>query len=546
MKDKKLSILLILAAFLLTRCANVVAPTGGAKDVTPPKVVEAQPANHSIGFEGDKIEITFDEYVTLNNATQQVLVSPPLATKPDIKLSGKTVSIKFKEALKPQTTYTIHFGEAVKDLHEGNLFKDYPYSFSTGDHLDTLNLTGKVLNADDKKPVADLFVSLYTASDSVFALPCQQAPDHIAKTDKEGNFIFHGLPDHRFLVFALQDMNSNFYYDLPNEKVAFLDTLVAPSDSVSFTLYAFTEIDTTQMLLESKLVEEGLLRFVFRHPADKVYVTTKDSFPEAFNMVEVWSKQHDTLCWYFTPEVMDSLQVQIQSDVDTLINSKIHFDLHYKGASSRNERNARTLRIGNNLKNNLLPPGADLVLRFSEPVVGIQLHDTSTLIAGTDTLFNTMRFERIDDYGLEYRLATTIYDTLNYVLNMTDSVFFSARGRTHKAFSLKLKRAGDNDFGAVVMKVIPPDQGQAVVQLLDNKGAVLDEQLVDSIATVAFRQLIPGKYKLRAIIDIDRDGQWSTGSFHHRALPETILFYKDEFDVKSGWDIAPDEVWELH
>lgn len=546
MKDKKLSILLILAAFLLTRCANVVAPTGGAKDVTPPKVVEAQPANHSIGFEGDKIEITFDEYVTLNNATQQVLVSPPLATKPDIKLSGKTVSIKFKEALKPQTTYTIHFGEAVKDLHEGNLFKDYPYSFSTGDHLDTLNLTGKVLNADDKKPVADLFVSLYTASDSVFALPCQQAPDHIAKTDKEGNFIFHGLPDHRFLVFALQDMNSNFYYDLPNEKVAFLDTLVAPSDSVSFTLYAFTEIDTTQMLLESKLVEEGLLRFVFRHTADKVYVTTKDSLPEAFNMVEVWSKQRDTLCWYFTPEVMDSLQVQIQSDVDTLINSKIHFDLHYKGASSRNERNARTLRIGNNLKNNLLPPGADLVLRFSEPVVGIQLHDTSTLIAGTDTLFNTMRFERIDDYGLEYRLATTIYDTLNYVLNMTDSVFFSARGRTHKAFSLKLKRAGDNDFGAVVMKVIPPDQGQAVVQLLDNKGAVLDEQLVDSIATVAFRQLIPGKYKLRAIIDIDRDGQWSTGSFHHRALPETILFYKDEFDVKSGWDIAPDEVWELH
>ena len=546
MKDKKLSLLLILAAFLLTRCANVVAPTGGAKDVTPPKVVESQPANHSTGFKGNKIELTFDEYVTLNNASQQVLVSPPLATKPDIKLSGKTVSIKLKEELKPNTTYTIHFGEAVKDLHEGNLFKDYPYSFSTGDHLDTLNLTGKVLNADDKKPVADLFVSLYTASDSVFALPCQQAPDHIAKTDKEGNFSFHGLPDHRFLVFALQDMNSNLYYDLPNEKVAFLDTLVAPSDSVSFTLYAFTEIDTTQMLLESKLVEEGLLRFVFRHPADKVYVTTKDSLPEAFNMVEVWSKQHDTLCWYFTPEVMDSLQVQIQSDVDTLINSKIHFGLHYKGASTRNERNARTLKIGNNLKNNLLPPGADLVLRFSEPVVDIQLHDTSTLIVGTDTLYNTMRFERIDDYGLEYRLATTICDTLNYVLNMTDSVFFSARGRTHKAFSLKLKRAGDNDFGAVVMKVIPPDQGQAVVQLLDNKGAVLDEQLVDSIATVAFRQLIPGKYKLRAIIDIDRDGQWSTGSFHRLALPETILPYKDEFDVKSGWDIAPDEAWELH
>ena len=532
MKGKIISIGLILAALLLTRCANVVAPTGGAKDVTPPEVVEAKPANHSTGFDGNKIELTFDEFVTLNNASQQVLVSPPLSIKPDIKLSGKTVTIKFKSALKPNTTYTVNFGEAVKDLHEGNQFKDYHYSFSTGDYLDTLKLVGKVLNAEDKKPAADLFVSLYAAADSLFDQPMRRAPDFITKTDKEGAFGFYGLPDRRFLVFALQDMNSNLCYDLPNEKVAFLDTLVSPADSVSLTLYAFTEVDTTQMLLESKLVEEGLLRFVFRHPAEGISVTTSDSLPDAFRRVEVWSKQQDTLCWYFTPEVMDSLRVEIHSDADTLINSEKHFSLHYKGTKPRNERNASTLKVSNNLKNNLLPPGEDLLLRFSEPIV--EIHDT------------LLRYIQTDIYGMEYRVDTTICDTTNYILNIGDSTFYSIRGRVNNAMALKLKRARDNDFAAIVIKVRPPDHCQAIVQLLNNKGGVLDQQVVDSTATVAFRQLLPGKYKLQAVVDMDRNGKWSTGNFHHQALPETIVPYKDEFDVKPGWDIAPDEIWELH
>ena len=530
MKGKIKSVSLILAAFLLTRCANVVAPTGGAKDITPPKVVEARPANHSTRFDGQKIEVTFDEFITLNNASQQVLVSPPLGTKPDIKQSGKTVTIKFKEDLRPNTTYTIDFGDAVKDFHEGNLFKDYRYTFSTGEVLDTLTLSGKVFNADDKKPAEGLFVGLYSDADSLFSLPLKQAPDFIAKTDKEGSFSFHGLPDRHFLVFALEDMNSNLYYDLPNEKVAFLDTLIAPSDSISATLYAFIEVDTAQMLLESKLVEEGLLRFAFRWPADSVSITAPDHLPDTFKMVEVWSKHHDTLCWFFTPGVLDSLNVKIQSQTDTLINRDCHFSLHYKGAKSRNERNARALKISNNLKNNLLLSGEDLVLRFSEPVV--EIHDT-------------LRFVQVDAYGMEYQLDTIICDTTDYTIKIADSVFYSVRGRTNNAFTLKFKRAVEADFGAIIIKVCPPTHRQAIVQLLNNKGAVMEQQVVDADTTVAFRQLVPGKYKLQAVLDIDHNGKWSTGNFHRRFQPESVISYKDEFDVKSGWEIAPDEKWQL-
>ena len=317
------NILLFLAALFLTRCANVVAPTGGPKDLTPPKVAEAKPKNHSTGFDGNRIELTFNEYVTLNNANQEVLISPPLSTKPDIKLNNKTVVVKFKEPLSPNVTYTVGFGDAIKDLHEGNAFSDYVYTFSTGDYIDTLSIAGKVINADDKKPAEGMFVALYEDSDSLFYQPTRRAPDFIARTDKEGTFRLNGLPDKRFLVFALNDVNANLYYDMPNEKVAFLDTLVYASfkqkntqtidtllelDSISrvfdtlskplfdqksldITLFAFTEEDTSQMLLEKKLVEEGLLRFVFRHPADKVHIEFSEPMVDSFQMVRTWSKE---------------------------------------------------------------------------------------------------------------------------------------------------------------------------------------------------------------------------------------------------------------
>ena len=537
-------IVLFLSSLFLTRCANVVAPTGGPKDNTPPKVTVAEPANHSVNFNGKKIEITFDEYVTLTNANQEVLVSPPLATKPDVKLSGKTVIVKFKDELLPNATYTINFGNAIKDLHEGNVFKDYVYSFATGDHLDSLSIAGKVINADDEKPADAMLVGLYDGgSDSLFSLPTRRAPDFVTKTDKDGAFRFEGLPDKCFLIFALNDVNSNLFYDMPNEKVAFFDTLVSPSDSLNLKLLAFTEEDTTQMLLEKKLVEEGLLRFVFRRPADKVRVSFPDPMPDTFQMVKVWSKEKDTLSCYFTPNVMDSLWVVVH--YDTLINDSTHFALKQRETRQR-QRSDKLLIINNNLKKKMLMPSEDLILRFSEPVTEVG-GDTSLLVVGSDTTFilNRRDFEQVDDYGMAFRLAKSIDDTLNNTLNVADSVFFSVRGRTGKAFSLRFKRAQSSDFGNVFINVEPPVGKQAIVQLLNGRGKVVEERIVDSAQKVAFTQLLPEKYKLRAIIDVDRNGKWSSGNFHQVFLPETMVPYKDELDVKAGWDIDFDETWVL-
>ena len=590
---------MLLTAFLAQRCANAVAPTGGPQDTTPPKVVEAVPENQSINFTGKKIEITFDEYITLENANQNVMISPPLSEKPDIKLKNKTVVIKFKEDLAPNTTYTINFGSSIKDLHEGNLFTDYVYSFSTGNHIDTLRIAGKVLYAEDKKPVEDVYVSLYAADlDKLDSLPLSTIPNYITKTDKEGNFRLDGLADKNYLIFALKDANSNLYFDQPNEEVAFLDTLVPASypwmppkpqtldstamdslgmqmdsiaidtlvhpldlvvletkttkmydqNALNLTLYMFTEVDSTQVLLEKKLVEEGLLRFVFRHPAKDAVIMTPEMLPDTFNLVALQSAECDTVCWYFTPNAKDSLWVQVK--YDTLINDSSRYSLKFKesGGNRRRRSEPKKLTVSNNLLNKVgLIPGQDLILKFSEPIVSCQMSDSAIFKCDTTTYYGKLTFEPADENGIEYRLTTPFSADSSYSFEIPDSVFWGIRGRTHDPIKVDFHVLNDDEYGNIYITVVPPKGiKQVVVQLTNESGKVLKEEIITKKQEVMFDYLMPAKYKLRVLLDTDGNGKWSTGNYHHHLLPETIIEYKDPLDLKAGWDIDLEEVWDLN
>ena len=538
---------LLLTAFLAQRCANAVAPTGGPKDTTPPVVVAAVPENQSTHFIGKKIEITFDEYITLENANQNVLISPPLKEKLDIKLKNKTVVVKFKENLVPNTTYTINFGSAIKDLHEGNPFKDYVYSFSTGDHIDTLSITGKVVDAETMKPIENVYVGLYAADrDNLDSLPMTTAPNYISKTDKEGQFSLNGLADKSYRVFALKDANANLYFDLANEASAFHDMLVSPSDSTlkPITLRMFTEVDSTQVLLEKKLIEEGLLRFVFRHPAKDAVIMTPEMLPDTFNLVTTHSAAYDTVWWYFTPNVKDSLWVQVK--YDTVINDSSRYSLKFKDKKGRNKK-PEPLKV----KNNLIGRGAlvhddTLTLTFSEPIVRYAMRDSAVFKCDTLVFYDTLAFEPADEQGMKYRLVNPVADDVSYHIEIPDSVFFGIRNRTNEAIKLDFHVVNDDEYGNIYITVMPPKgMKQVVVQLTNESGKVVKEQVITKNSEVMFDYLMPAKYKLRAILDADGNGKWSTGNYHHHTLPETIIDYIDVLDLKAGWDIDLSDPWEL-
>ena len=554
------------------RCANVVSPTGGPKDVIPPVVLQSVPENQSTNFQDKEIHITFDEYVVLNNPNGNIFISPPLDKNPEYKLSGKSLIIKFKESLKPDVTYSINFGEAVKDLHEGNIFKDYSFVFSTGENIDTLTLEGKVLQSVDHQPSADYYVMLYCDNNdtiSIDSLPYFVKPYYATKTDKEGKFKFSGLKESDYLLFALKDENSNLKFDLPNENIAFLDSLVRPicnaqfiihNDSLSsddsvkqevkeinpLVLYSFLEEDTIQKLLKKEIVEEGLLRFVFNRPAQNVKMEVLESLPDTFNILKIYSANYDTINWYFTPN-KDSLLFAI--NYDTLINDTTLLSLKPRksgGRKTKTETVAKSLEIRTNIISGKLNPEQDLILTFKEPVTDVMMRDTTWYIVDKDTIINDLNFVRLDSFGLKYKLDKTFIPEKSYKIIVPDSVFYSFKGVTNDTTEFAFKVPELAQYGNIFVTVeVPENVPQIIVELLDDKDKFVARQIVDETKKIEFRYLSPKKYKLKAILDKDGNGRWSSGDYGKKLLPEPVYFHKDVFDVKANWDIDLEESWRF-
>ncbi len=548
------------------RCANIVSPTGGPKDIVPPVVLLATPENQSSNFNEKEIHITFDEYVTLNNPNNNILISPPLEKNPDYKLNGKSLIIKFKETLKNETTYSINFGESIKDLHEGNIFKDYSYVFSTGENIDSLTLEGKLLQAIDHKPSADYFVMLYCDENdtiSLDSLPYLVKPYYITKSDKEGNFKFSGLKDSDYLIFALKDENSNLRFDLPNESIAFLDSLVKPihnsqciihNDSVKqeveetepLVLYSFLEEDTVQKLLKKEIVEDGLLRFAFNRPAQNVKIEILESLPDTFNIYPTYSADYDTILWYYTPN-KDSLLFTI--NYDTLINDTTQISLKNRKANSRRgkqENISKSLEIKTNINAGKLTPEQDLILTFKEPVTDIMMRDTSWYIVDKDTIINDLHFTKIDSFGLKYKLDKTLAPEKSYKIIIPDSVFYSFKGVTNDTTEFSFKVPEISQYGNIFVTVeVPENVPQIIVELLDDKDKFIARQIISETQKIEFKYLSPKKYKLKAILDKDSNGKWTPGNYGKKLLPEPIYFHKDVFDVKANWDIDLEETWKF-
>lgn len=231
-------------------CAQVGSPTGGPRDLDPPQVVESAPPNYSIHFKAKKILITFNEYIVLDNVNQELIVSPPMEEKPEVKLRKKTLIIEFEEALKENTTYTFNFGNAIKDLHEGNKLQNFEYVFSTGEVLDSMSVRGTLRYAETlAKPEDPITVMLY--SDLRDSVPLTEIPLYVGRSDDSGVFSVNNLRPDEYKVFALKDGNNNLLFDLPSEEIAFLDTSLTVDAEFVRLLLGIEAPDTTAMPVDT-------------------------------------------------------------------------------------------------------------------------------------------------------------------------------------------------------------------------------------------------------------------------------------------------------
>ena len=234
---------LLAVIITLSGCGQRGAPSGGVKDSIPPRVIKSIPDSCGVNFKGKKISWKFDEYVTLSGLNQELLISPPVKTQPTFKLIGKKLTLTFDTLLNPNTTYSVFLGKGVKDLNEGNPLENNLLVFSTGEILDSLFIHGEIYDAESMEDISEGMVHLYKEiSDSV---PVKKIPSYFAKVE-HGHFHFTNLAEGTYKLFYLKDNNSNFLYDLPNESIAFSNSLIQVSDKK----------DTSEIILRSFSGEE--------------------------------------------------------------------------------------------------------------------------------------------------------------------------------------------------------------------------------------------------------------------------------------------------
>lgn len=576
-------------AILLSRCANPVMPLGGERDITPPQVVRSSPSNYSTNFKGRTISIEFDEFVKLEKISQQALISPSPLTNPEYRIRGKSVQVRFQEDLFENTTYTLFFGNAIVDLTESNPIEGYTFVFSTGSVLDSMSVAGQLHDAFSGKPAEGAYAFLYlTDNDTISqdSLIFKKKPYYIARADKQGNFRFRNLRNEPYYLFGLGDKNSNLLYDKGGEAVAFFDSIVSPeyrepmktdsllpvesnekpdraaeflakrrADSVYFIgfkqhkLRLFTEVDSTQRLMRAEAVSKSQLRFAFRYPAKNVSVEPMDSLPENFKLIRHYSPKADTLFWYFREDILDSLRIHVS--LDTLINDTLHLALSPRQSAMAQRRPVRAavkegvLQYQSNVQGRRIEIDEPLRFIFSEPVIQTLWRDTTVFVSGKDTIYNAVRFFPIDSAGISFQLDMPPFKPdANYALLIPDSVFISLNNRVNDSIELSWKVPGPAEYGNILIDLNFTNQyPQLIVQLMNQRDDVLREILITKAGRIAFNNLRPAKYKLRAVIDSNQNGRWDTGNITQRLQPERIILYNKELDVRSNWDI--EESWEI-
>jgi hypothetical protein len=517
---------------MLAACAQVAEITGGPKDDMAPVLLSAEPAHLSTNFQGDRVELVFSERITLERVRDRLLVSPPFNVQPDVRLTGsRSVSIGFKESLKPNTTYVIGIGEAVKDLTEGNTAAGVVHVFSTGAYLDTSAIAGVVTNAFTGAPEADVTVLVHFSGDS--STFTSSRPAYATRSDAQGRFLLKHLPAKSFRLFALRDKNANYRYDLPNEEIAFLDSTVEaiPLDTTlkTFPLRLFKERSSNQQIRSSSVTADAAFRLVFEKAVSNVEVQDVKREGGQLKWNVEFNVDRDTvLLWPSDTTTLGSGRYKIVADgeaLDTLTYRPVE-----KMPYFINVRVA--LREG---------PDPFIEARTSRPIASF---DTSRMIMLKDSVRLSMEATQNDLRTLHLNAAIDPGDQVQLIL--LPKAITDMHGGHNDTLKVSLGRAGEQSTGIVRVKVMmfEPSAGPYILQMIDKQGNILNEEAISDLSTsVVWERIPPGEVRLRLMEDQNENGRWDTGSLAQRLQPEKVWVYAQPINVRAAWDIGVD--WEI-
>ncbi len=604
--NKRLLGLLVLLAMLIVSCARMASPDGGLYDETPPVMVRSHPAIGALNSDEKRIVLEFDEYIKLQNASEKVVISPPQIDMPEIKTSGKRVIVELVDSLKPNTTYSIDFGDAITDNNEGNPMGQFAFTFSTGNAIDSMEVAGTILNAENLEPIKGMQVGLYAdLSDTAFTT---KPLERISRTDAGGRFSIKGIAPGEYRIYGLMDGDQNYHFSQKSEMIAFMDSLVIPYgepairkdtfwiDSltidtiidVPYTRYlpddlllrAFKEEVSSQYLLKNERLTPNKFSIYFASKADTLPTLKGLNFDEKDAFIIEKSLHNDTIHYWIKDSTiikLDTLEMtlgylytdtlgQLAPRTDTLyMASKKTLAMIQKDKDREMEefqkelkKRRRRLKEGEELTDTLPPikfmkpkvksikdVHATLTLDFEEPLARI---DTQAihLRLKVDTLWKDIpyRFELMDGYTRKYRIRAEWRPEQEYELVIDSAAFTGIYGLHTDKMKQTMKMRSLDDYGTVAFDVRGSNLSpNAYVELLSGDDKPVRKQKLEK-GHAQFFFLNPGKYYARIIDDTNGNGKWDTGLYADHLQPEHVYYYPQMLEVRALWDMRQD--WDIH
>ena len=582
---------------MLYSCAKMGAPDGGWYDETPPRVIGATPAEKSTHIDKRNIRINFNEFVKIDNPTQNVVVSPPQLEVPEIKGEGKSINVKLIDKLQPNTTYTIDFSNAISDNNEGNPLGNFTYSFSTGNHIDTLEVAGYVVQAADLEPVKGILVGLYAdLSDTAFKTKPML---RVSRTDSRGHFIIRGVAPGKYRVYALQDADGNYSFNQRSEMLAFNHDIIEPSfrpdvrqdtlwrDSlhiesiaqVSYThflpdnicLRAFNEIVTDRHLLKSERPEPNHFTLYYTY-GDSVLpnvrglnFNTKDAFVVESSAhkdtVTYWLRDtalvnQDTLKMVVTQNISDSTGVLRQQEDTLTLLAKVPyakrlkdkqkaFDEWKKKQDKLKKRGEpyETTMPEEPLKLEITPsgdmdPDQNISIVAKEPLKDVDTNHVRLFSHPSgDSLWYKEPYELKRISNEEFQVKAAWKPGTEYSFEADSTAFETIYGTMSGKLKQGLKVRGEDAYASLIMTISGMQGRHIIAQLLDGQSKIVKQSFTDN-GQAEFYYLKPGKYFMRIIVDANNNKKWDTGNYDTNLQPEEVYYNPDEIECKAKWDLT--------
>jgi uncharacterized protein (DUF2141 family) len=521
----KFPLLLLLSAWIIISCAKRGTITGGLQDTLAPVLRESVPKNFKTNFTGNEIKLSFDEYIKLKDINKQLIVSPPMDKAPVITptSASKYISIKIKDTLQPDTTYSLNFGQSIQDNNEGNVYPQFKYVFSTGNYIDSLSVSGTIQDALETQSDNFVTVMLYEINEKFNdSTIYKEKPRYVTNTlDSATTFKIENIKAGTYQLIALKDKNNNFIYDPEQDKIAFRkEPIVIGSENESYNLKLFQETLQTKSF---KPAQASGNRATLGYEGDfkDVNILLKNG-TETLKTIVTQFPDKDSIQVWFPAIKTDSLQLSLKMRD---YSKDYYFKLkdQKKDSLSFSAKPSGTIHFRQDFELTSSTP----LTKFDKSKMSLTNKDSVAIEFTTD----------YDQFNQKLAFKFTKAPEEKYRLSLLPGAVVDFYENSNDTLQYKLSTRETNNYGNFTLKLENVKSFPLIVQLTDNKGKIIDSEYLEKEPVANFNLILPGLFIVRIIYDTNSNKKWDAGKYLDKTQSEEVIYFPKEIDVRENWDV---------